>query len=114
MKRKKNKQPKLYIKKDDNVKIIAGNNKGKTGRVLKMFPAQRQAIIEGISMVSAHMKKSENNPVGKIVKKEMPIHISNIMLIDPASGDPTRVGRKINKDGKLQRYSKQTGEFIKE
>ncbi|MCH8318029.1 MAG: 50S ribosomal protein L24, partial [Bacteroidetes bacterium] len=69
MKRKKNKQPKLYIKKNDNVKIIAGNNKGKTGRVLKMFPAKRQAIIEGISMVSVHMKKSENNPVGKIVKK---------------------------------------------
>ena len=114
MERRKNKQPKLHIKKDDNVKIIAGNYKGKTGRVLKMLQAQKRAIVEGMNIVSKHMKKSENNPSGKIVKKEMPIHISNLMLIDPATGEPTRIGRKLNNDGKLQRYSKRSGEFIKE
>lgn len=114
MERKKNKRPKLHIKKGDQVAIIAGNYKKKTARVLKMLPTQSRAIIEGMNIVSKHMKKSEDNPTGKIVKKEMPIHISNLMLVDPATGTPTRIGRKINKKGKLQRYSKQSGEFIKD
>lgn len=93
--------------------VIAGNDKGKSGTVLEMQIAKNRVIVEGIRMVTKHEKPSAGKPEGGIKKTEAPIHISNVMLVDPASGKQTRVGRKLNEKGKLQRYSKKTGEFIK-
>jgi len=113
MERKFNKQPKLHIKKGDTVKVIAGDDKGKEGKVLEIDSAKKRAFIEGVNIVTRHEKPSAGKPEGGIKKTEASINISNLMLIDPASGKPTRVGRKANDKGKLQRYSKKTGEFIK-
>jgi len=113
MERKSTKQPKLGIKKGDTVKIISGDAKGKTGVVASVFPQTNKAIIEGINVVSRHTKPTATQPNGGIVKKEAPIHISNLQLVDPATGKPTRTGRKEDANGKLQRYSKKTGEIIK-
>ena len=103
---------KLHIKKGDNVKVLSGNHRNKQGKVLQVFPRDYQAIVAGISIVHKHKKPTSQNPKGSIEKKEAPIHISKLMLIDPATGQPTRVGRKCNKNGKLQRYAKKTGQFI--
>ena len=103
---------KLKIRKGDDVKVISGNSKGKTGKVLEVMPANNRAIVEGVNVVTKHVKPSANNPEGGIEKTEAAVDISNLMLIDPQSGEPTRVGRKLNDSGKLQRFSKKTGEFI--
>jgi large subunit ribosomal protein L24 len=113
MVRKYNQQPKLHVIKGDTVKVISGNYKGKQGKILEVFPAKNRAIVEGINIVSKHVKPSAKNPDGGITKTEAAIHISNLMVVDPSTGDATRVGRKPNDKGKLQRYSKKTGEFIK-
>ena len=113
MERKFNKQPKLHIRKGDSVKVITGNDKGKTGKVLEVIPETSRVVVEGINIVTKHQKPSAGKPEGGITKTEAASHISNLMLIDPASGNPTRIGRKLNEKGKLQRYSKKTGEFIK-
>jgi len=113
MERKYNKQQKLHIKKNDTVKVISGNHRDKTGKVLEILPLKRRAIVEGVNMVTKHIKPSASNPEGGIQKTEAAIHISNLMLIDPANGEPTRTGRKRDDNGKLKRYSKKTGEFIK-
>lgn len=94
------------------VKVIAGENKGQTGRVLEVLPVERKIMVERVNMVSKHSKPNAKNTQGGIVKKEAPIHISNVMLVDPSSGKPTRVGRKME-EGKLVRYAKTTGEVIK-
>lgn len=109
---KTNKPNKLHIRKGDTVKVLAGNDRGKTAKVLEVQPAKSKAIVEGCNTVTKHVKPSAQNPNGGIEKKEAPIHISNLMVIDPANGDPTRIGRKADKNGKLQRYSKKTGEII--
>lgn len=113
MERKYNKQPKTHIRKGDTVLVLAGNDKGKKGTVLEMVLEKDRAIVEGINMVTKHEKPSAGKPEGGIKKMEAPIHISNLMLINPADGNATRTGRKLNEKGKLQRYSKKTGEFIK-
>jgi large subunit ribosomal protein L24 len=113
MERKNNKQPKLHIKKGDTVKVIAGDDKGKSGKVLEVLLDRNRAIVEGINIVTKHQKPSAGKPEGGIKKTEATIHVSNLMLIDPASGKPTRIGRKLNEKGKLQRYAKKTGELIK-
>lgn len=113
MERKYNDQPKTHIRKGDTVLVLAGNDKGKKGAVLEMFHEKNRAIVEGINMVTKHEKPSAGKPEGGIKKMEAPIHISNLMLVNPADGKPTRTGRKLNDKGKLQRYSKKTGEFIK-
>lgn len=113
MERKYNKQPKLHIRKGDTVKVITGNDKGKTGKVLEVLVQKSRVIVEGINIITKHEKPSAGKPEGGIKKTEAAVHVSNLMLIDPASGNPTRVGRKLNDKGKLQRYSKKTGEFIK-
>lgn len=113
MERKKNQQPKLHIKKGDTVKVIAGNDKGKTGKVLEIIVQDNRAVVEGVNMITKHQKPSAGNPEGGIKKTEGTIHLSNLMLVDPATGQATRVGRKLNEKNKLQRYSKKTGEFIK-
>ncbi len=106
-------QKKLNIKKGDTVYVNTGEYKGQTGRVLEVDRKNYKAIVEGVNMVSKHTKPNSKSPQGGIIKKEAPIHISNIMLVDPSSGNPTRVGRKLNNKNKLVRYSKKTGEEIK-
>lgn len=105
---------KLNIKKGDTVKVIAGVSKGKEGKVIKVIPAQNRVIVEGeeIRKNSKHTKPNANNQEGGIVKQDAPIHISNVMLIDPTSGQATRVGRK-HEENKSVRYSKKSGEVIK-
>lgn len=104
---------KLKIKKGDKVKIIAGNAKGSEGEVKQVFIADERVLVEGINVRKKHIKPSATNPQGGIEDIEVPVHISNVQLIDPKSGKPTKVGRKLNEDGKLQRVAKVTGEFIK-
>ncbi len=113
MERKYNPQHKLHIRKGDTVRVIAGNDKGKQGEVLEILTDKYRAIVKDINIVTKHQKPSAGQPEGGINKTEAAIHISNLMLIDPASGQATRVGRKLNEKNKLQRYSKKTGEFIK-
>lgn len=108
-----NQQPKLHIKKGDKVKVLTGNDRGKTGEVLEVIPSKQKALVEGVNIKHKHEKPSATNPNGGINKKEAPVHISNLMLIDPATGEATKVGRKADAEGKLQRYSKKTGEIIK-
>ena len=104
---------KLHIKKGNTVYVNAGESKGKTGRVLKVLVEKQRAIVEGVNMVSKSTKPSAKNPQGGIVKQEAPIHISNLNVVDPKTGKPTRIGRKVGADGKLVRVSKKSGEEIK-
>ena len=104
---------KLHIKKGDTVYVNAGNDKGKTGRVLRGLVAENSAVGEGLNMVSKSAKPSAKHPQGGIIKMEAPIHVSNLNLLDPKSGKPTRVGRRKNEEGKTVRYSKKSGEEIK-
>jgi large subunit ribosomal protein L24 len=105
---------KSHIRRGDTVQVLSGNSRGKKGRVLEVYPGKNKAIVEGINMVTKHLKPSAAHPNGGIEKQEAPIHISNLMVVDPSTGEATRIGRKINKEGHLQRYSKKTGEFIKD
>jgi len=114
MDKKTHEQPaKIKIKKGDLVKVIAGDSKGSEGKILEVILDKGRAIVEGANMVSKHTKPNAAKPNGGIVKQEAAIHISNLMLIDPKSGKPTRVGRKRNEAGKLVRIAKTTGEEIK-
>src|ERR1700744_5372069 len=114
MTKKKQQIPaKVKLRKGDLVKVIAGDSKGSEGKILEMVLEKNRAIVEGANMVSKHTKPNAANPNGGIVKQEAAIHISNLMLIDPKSGKPTRVGRKRNDAGKLVRVAKTTGEEIK-
>ncbi|MBO2524524.1 MAG: 50S ribosomal protein L24 [Bacteroidales bacterium] len=103
---------KIHIKKGDIVKVIAGDSKGSQGKVLMVDVEKYRAMVEGVNLVSKHTKANAKNPNGGIVKKEAPIHISNLMVID-AQGNATRIGRRKNENGKLVRYSKKSGEEIK-
>lgn len=113
MERKKNKQPKLKIRKGDRVQVITGESKGTQGKVLDVIIKKRKVIVEKVNIVSKATKPNADNAEGGIVKKEAPIHISNVMLIDPKGGSVTRVGRKLDKNGKLVRFAKKSGEVIK-
>ena len=104
---------KLHIKKGDTVYVNAGNDKGKTGRVLRVLVSKNRAVVEGLNMVSKSAKPSAKHPQGGIIKMEAPIHVSNLNLLDPKSGKPTRVDRRKNEEGKTVRYSKKSGEEIK-
>ena len=103
--------PKLHIKKGDKVIVIAGASKGKTGSVLEVFPDKNRAVVDGVNIVKKHTKPTNDNP-GGINEIPAPIHLSNLSLLDPKSGEATRIGRK-EVDGKLVRYSKSSGEIIK-
>lgn len=103
---------KFHIKKGDTVLVISGNSKGQKGTVLDVLRGKERAIVEGVNLVTKHVKPSANNPEGGINKVEAGIHVSNLALLDPKSGEKTRVGRKADKDGKLKRYSKKSQEFI--
>lgn len=103
---------KIHIKKGDVVKVLAGESKGKKGKVLSVDVKNYRALVEGLNMISRHTKANAKNPNGGIISKEAPIHISNLMLVD-AKGNATRIGRRIGENGKLVRYSKKSGEEIK-
>lgn len=104
---------KLHIKKGDTVYVNAGEDKGKTGRVLEVLISKNRAIVEGVNVVSKHTKPNAQNPNGGIEKKEASVHLSNLNLVDPKTGKPTRIGRKLDKSGKLVRYAKKSGEELK-
>ena len=104
---------KLHIKSGYTVYVNAGEDKGKTGKVVKVLVEKNRAIVEGVNMVSKNQKPNAKNPQGGIVKMEAPIHISNLNVVDPKTGKPTRIGRRLNENGKLVRYSKKSGEEIK-
>lgn len=104
---------KLHIKKDDQVQVLAGNEKGQTGRVISVDRDSDRAMVEGLNMVTRHVKPDASNPQGGIVKKEAGIHLSNLALVEPTSKSPSRIGRKEDADGKLVRYYKKSGEVVK-
>ncbi|EAC3407248.1 50S ribosomal protein L24 [Listeria monocytogenes] len=101
----------MHVKKGDKVKVITGKDKGKSGKVLAAFPKKDRVLIEGINMVKKHTKPSNINPQGGILNVEAPIHVSNVMLIDPKTGEPTRVGYEVKGDKKA-RVAKKSGEVI--
>lgn len=103
----------MHIKKGDTVIVIAGDSKGQEGRVLSVNYEKNTAIVEGVNLVSKHTKPNAKSPQGGIIKKEAPVHVSNLMLKDPTTGKPTRIGRRLNNDNKLVRYAKKSGEEIK-
>jgi len=114
MEKKKQAQPaKLKIRKGDLVKVMAGDSKGAQGKIVEVLTAKGRVIVEGANMVSKHTKPNAANPNGGIVKMEASINISNVMLVDPKTGVPTRVGRIKNAAGKLVRVAKKSGEEIK-
>jgi large subunit ribosomal protein L24 len=106
-------QKKLHVKKGDTVVVISGNSRGSEGKVLEVVREKDRAIVEGVNLVSKHTKPNAKHPQGGIIKQEASIHVSNLMLKDPKTGKPTRIGRKLDKNGKLVRYSKKSGEEIK-
>ncbi|MEN1140941.1 50S ribosomal protein L24 [Listeria monocytogenes] len=101
----------MHVKKGDKVKVITGKDKGKSGKVLTAFPKKDRVLIEGINMVKKHTKPSNVNPQGGILNVEAPIHVSNVMLLDPKTGEPTRVGYEVKGDKKV-RVAKKSGEVI--
>ena len=103
---------KLHIKKGDTVIVNAGESKGQSGKVLKVFVKEQRALVEGVNKVKKSQKPSAKNPQGGIVEMEAPIQISNLNPVDPKTGKATRVGRKLNAEGKLVRYAKKSGEEI--
>ncbi len=104
---------KLNIKSGDTVYVIAGKEKGKTGKVIKVLHKKNGALVEKLNIVKRHQRQSQKNPTGGIVEKESPIHISNLMIYDPSERKPVRIGRKVLSGGEKVRYSKKSGEEIK-
>jgi large subunit ribosomal protein L24 len=105
----------MHIKKDDVVLVISGNDRGKKGRVLKVFPKRNRIIVEGINFIKRHTKPNQINPQGGIVEKEGPIHASNVMLLCSVTGEPTRIGHKrVKGSNRMEwvRYSKKSGEIL--
>ncbi len=112
MERKFNKQPKLHVRTGDLVEVIAGNAKGKRGKITQVLVKKNRVVVEGVNMIKKHIKPSAQNPQGEIKELEGTIHISNVLVVDASTDKPTRTGRKLNEAGKLQRYSKASGKFI--
>ena len=103
---------KLHVKKGDQVVVITGKDKGKKGRILEAYPADGRVLIEGVNIVKRHTKPNQANPQGGIIEKEAPINASNVMIADPKTGTPTRIGKKILADGTKVRYAKKSGEVL--
>lgn len=99
------------IRKGDTVVVISGRDKGKTGNVLKVMPAERRALVQGVHVAKRHQRQTQTQQ-GGIVEKEMPIHLSNVSLVDPADGEPARVGFRTLEDGRKVRFSRRSGEII--
>jgi large subunit ribosomal protein L24 len=103
----------MHVSKDDTVIVLSGRSRGKIGRVLKVFPKKKTVIVEHVNVSKRHTRPNPAKGVhGGIVEKETPIHVSNLMVIDPSTGKPTRVGHKVLKDGKKVRISRSSGEMI--
>jgi large subunit ribosomal protein L24 len=103
---------KLKIKKDDDVIVVTGRDRGKQGKVLRAMPAKNRVVVQGVNIVKRHTKPSQTDPQGGIKEKEAPIHVSNVALVDPKTSRPTRVGFKILADGRKVRVAKRSGEVI--
>lgn len=103
---------KIHIKKDDTVQVISGEHKGQSGRVIGVDREKYRALVEGLNLVSKHTKPSAGNPQGGIIKKEAPIHISNLLLVNAKTGKGEKVGRKKNAEGHSVRYFKKSGEEV--
>ena len=101
----------MHVKKGDKVMVITGKDKGKTGVILAAYPKKDRVLVEGVNIVKKHSKPSQLNPQGGIITKEAPIHVSNVMVLDPKTGEPTRVGFKVE-DGKKVRIAKKSGELL--
>ncbi len=101
----------MHVKKGDKVQVISGKDKGKQGVILEAYPKKDRVLVEGVNIVKKHSKPSQANPQGGIITKEAPIHVSNVMPLDPKSGTPTRVGFKVE-DGKKVRVAKKSGELL--
>jgi len=115
MPRKFNKKKKLHVKKGDDVLVLAGNDKGKRGRVMLVYPERDRVLVEGVNIRTHHDKPTQENPQGGRVNREAPVHISNLMVIDPTTDEPTRIGRKrVDEEGggRWVRYAKNSGEII--
>ncbi|MCP4632877.1 MAG: 50S ribosomal protein L24 [candidate division Zixibacteria bacterium] len=102
----------MRIKKNDTVKIVAGNDRGKIGKVLVVFPEKDRVIVEGVNIIKRHTRPSQRNRKGGIISKEAPVHISNMMYYDSKAGITTKIGSRVLKDGKRVRISKKSGEMI--
>lgn len=106
----------IRLKKNDRVRVISGNHRGKEGKILKIFRDKNRVIVEGINIIKRHTRPTQKNPQGGITQKEAPIHISNVILLDPKTNEPTRLGMKIIKgesgEKKRMRYAKKSGEII--
>lgn len=104
------------LRKNDKVKVISGNNRGKEGKILKIYRSADKVIVEGVNIIKRHTKPNQKNPQGGITQKEAPIQVSNVMLIDPKAGEPTRLGVQVIDEGngkkKRMRYGKKSGEII--
>lgn len=100
----------MHVKTGDMVMVITGKDKGKKGRVLKAYPKKNRVLVEGVNIVKKHTRPSQTNPQGGIVEQEAPIHASNVMPLDPKTGEPTRVGYKVLDNGKKVRIAKKSGE----
>lgn len=101
----------MHVKKGDKVQVISGKDKGKQGVILEAFPKKDRVLVEGVNIVKKHSKPSQDNPQGGIITKEAAIHVSNVMPLDPKSGEPTRVGYQVV-DGKKVRVAKKSGETL--
>jgi len=101
----------MHVKKGDKVMVITGKDKGKQGSILEAYPKNERVLVEGVNVVKKHAKPSQDNPQGGILNQEAPIHVSNVMPLDPKSGEPTRVGYEV-RDGKKVRIAKKSGEAI--
>ena len=111
-KKLESKNNKLHVKKEDTVMVISGKDKGRKGRIIAAYPRENRVLVEGVNMVKKHSKPSQANPQGGIINQEAPIHVSNVMLLDPKSGQPTRVGYKTLDNGQKVRVAKRSGEVI--
>ncbi|NDI37001.1 50S ribosomal protein L24 [Chengkuizengella sediminis] len=103
---------KLHVKKEDTVIVIAGKDKGKKGRIIQAIPRQNKVLVEGVNLIKKHARPSQDNPQGGIITQEAPIHVSNVMLADPKTGKPTRIGHKVLDNGKKVRVAKKSGQVI--
>ena len=102
----------MKIKKNDLVIVMSGNDKGKKGKVLKVFPDKNRVIVEKVNMIKRHMRANKNVPQGGIIEKEAPINVSNVMLVCPNTGKPTRIGKDVLSDGSRARVSRRSGEML--
>ena len=102
----------MRIKKNDMVRVMSGNDRGKEGKVLKVFPEKDRVIVEKINLIKRHQRPTQINPQGGIVEKEAPIHASNVMLVCPNTKKPTRIGKETLSDGSRARVSKKSGEML--